>query len=239
MEQGPDKHSSYTDMSEHGDDTLRVSLDRLISIADDYAIYIGGDEFRDQSIDTVSDAFLSYKIDEYDSSSIIEFQANLIKDKDGKVSFTHYYLGLIVNKGIHFSDLPHEIQVVVKNRYDAASQEPLIFDGEEHSVVIGIEDAECNKVENVDINFDSNKHFQSWTGVHFEIDGDSFEIDEYGNVDLLTDDIPTRRYITKNDFDENLMISANIVERDIAIDQIEEAMDFIAMLIDRKYGAVE
>lgn len=244
MEQGqdPEKGSSYTGMSEHVDDTellLRVSLDRLISIANDYAIYIGGAEFLDQSIDAASDRFFGYKIDEYDSSSIIEFQTNLIKDQEGNVDYTHYYLGIMASKGIHYSDLPHEIQAVVKARYDAANQKPLMFDGEEHSIIIDIEDAECSRVESVDINFDSNKHFQSWTGVHFDIDGDAFEIDEYGNVDLLTGDMPTRRYRSKNDFDENLIISTAKVEQDIAVDQIEEAMNYMSMLIDKKYGSVE
>lgn len=242
MEQDPDTRSSYSEMLKHHDDAeilLYVSLSRLISIANDFAIFIGGDDFSNQLTDTVVDSFGSYEISEYDSSLIIEFQANLIRDQDDKVDYIHYYLGVEAKNETHYSDLPHEIQTVVKNRYDNAHQEPLIFDDDEHSVVTDIEDVECIRVEHVDINFDSNKNFQRWIGVHFEIDGDSFEIDEDGNVAFLTEYMPTRRYRSKNDFDENLIISVAKFERDIAIDQVEEAMNCMEMLIDRNFGSVQ
>lgn len=242
MEQDPSTRPSYSEMLKRQVDTetqLDASLSRLISIADDYAIFIGSDDFNNQLTDTVTDSFGSFEIGEYDSSLIIEYQANLIRDVDNNVDFTHYFLGVERKKGIHYSDLPHEIQLVAKNRYDTTQQEPLIYDGEEHSLVLDIEDAECFRVEQVDINLDSNKNFHSWSGVHFEIDGDSYEIDEEGNVVFLSEYLPTRGYKVKNDFDDDLILSVSKLEQDIAIDQIEEAMNYMATLIDRKYGNVQ
>lgn len=225
--------------SGHVDDTevlLDVSYKRLISISKDFSLYCGGKDFVDGLSDRATDSYEHLETGSYNSSVKIEFQAQVARDYYSDKDFTHYYIGVEARDEIEYEDLPPKIAEKVRETYLEFVSNNTDFEEEPEYDPTTFE---CIRVLHTDINYDSNLNFGSWKGVSFEIDGNFFEISDDNEAEYLPDGKPIRDYETKNDVDEYLTKSISDFEISVTVYQIEEAMKFMEMLIDRKYGITD